>query len=276
MQALMSYVSDLIVPFPHSLLSSTGNRKQSSSDNTSALLNASLHADAVKEAIALWTPLLGLNIPRWAEQAKDSRMAQQITKQLKDDQQHERPSHTAARSATSISQTSSLPSSTASLSNIYLSSTTPTPLNHSTTFTPSQQSLIHATSSIPQPDSAHQEQAREGTRAILISKQTLKKLLRQELLLQQQNKFQFRRYFSCPSHCPSSFSEHLSLGFWMIFPLVIQPSTQPLNMSQTYKGKFFRILINKGKRISLLFLHINLFFIAPFNFNQLPIPLDII
>lgn len=188
MRALMSYVSDLVLPYTKT----NGPRlSRTNPDASKALMDPSLYNEAVKEAIALWTPLLGLNIPRWVQSAIDQKSAERVVRSFPNDSSTKKIS-----SSTQLKDSSNL-SDSMDISKIYndtiqISSVQSSESSIDTSL--SQQKIIHSVlHGVPQPDQIHQQMAQEGSRAILISKQTLKKLLREELLLQRQNKEQFRR-----------------------------------------------------------------------------------
>jgi hypothetical protein len=73
MQALMSYVGDLVMPFKHpkggleGLASSTMGGV---SKRTKGRLDNKRFNLAVKEAVKLWTPLMGSSLPAWAKRTK--------------------------------------------------------------------------------------------------------------------------------------------------------------------------------------------------------------
>jgi hypothetical protein len=184
MKALLSYVSDLIVPF------SKGEERKRGAD---ILVDSVAYQSAVNEAMVLWTPLLGLNLPNWVQHSRD-------------------PPGLAAtlrnRSALGSKERDEF-EGTVSHSNFEMKSTDLTspspyaipipPPNDTRTsgardqITPAQADVLKEALAAQQKQQQLADMAREGARSILLTRATLRGLLRKELLFQNQNKDLFRR-----------------------------------------------------------------------------------
>ena len=71
MQAMLSYVSDLVVPINQQRMKQ-GSGAGEGGSRQQVLADKRLYSEAVREAVLMWSPLLGLNIPAWAQHGNDS------------------------------------------------------------------------------------------------------------------------------------------------------------------------------------------------------------
>lgn len=168
---MMSYVGDVVMPFKvkgdkamGSFITRPGHK---------ILKSEAAYADAVKEAMLLWSPLFGSSLPKWAEgrKMKDKGAAAQMKGRT-----HVLNMHINDALA-------SLPAP-------------PAPARSAMHVTQEMKTKAKVVKSVlhnQQMTDAQRRMAMEGVQSILITKSSLKRLLRKELALKEQSKDTFRR-----------------------------------------------------------------------------------
>lgn len=174
MRALMSYVGDTVMPFTFKgdkAIGSYVTRK------TPMLTSSHAYSDAITEAVQLWSPLFGATLPLWAKNRKQKRGRQtnEMTSQI----------------ATAIASIPPPPAPERSLSTVLTGSQT-------------KEKILQ---NIAKNDHINEKQRRlamEGAQSILITKGSLKRLLRNELHLKEKSKEAYRRSLELISQSGSS------------------------------------------------------------------------
>jgi hypothetical protein len=171
MQAMLSYVSDVVIPFKAKRSSRPGDPVK----RGEMLQDKQLYSAAVREAVLMWSPLLGLNIPNWAHHSKDAGLALQTAVRGSGDSAvltdarppppkgppPQGPPPGVARAPEGISA--------------------------------KKVAVLRSVLADQQKLQAEEDIASEGVKSILLSKQTLQKLLKQQQSLKLQSKDSLRR-----------------------------------------------------------------------------------
>ena len=170
MRALMSYVGDTVLPFKFKGDKAIGSYVTRKSP---MLTSSHAYSDAITEAVQLWSPLFGATLPQWAKTRK----------------QKPKPKQSGVQSS----------QGTKDLTNqIAMASLPPPPAAaHNTTSVPKElQGKVKTLQNVIKNDQINEKQkqmAIEGAQSILITKGSLKRLLRNELQLKEKSKEAYRR-----------------------------------------------------------------------------------
>jgi hypothetical protein len=166
MRALMSYVGDTVMPFKFKGDKAIGSYVTRKSP---MLTSSHAYSDAIKEAVQLWSPLFGATLPLWAMNRKQvSTQARPSTRQL----------------------TSQIDSAVASLL------PPPAPLRTGVRISQGLSSKVKTLQSVVKNEQINDRQKKmaiEGAQSILITKGSLKRLLRNELQLKEKSKQAYRK-----------------------------------------------------------------------------------
>lgn len=166
MQAMLSYVSDVVIPFKAKRSSRPGDPVK----RGEMLQDKQLYSAAVREAVLMWSPLLGLNIPNWAHHSKDAGLALQ----------------TAVRgSGGSAALTDARPPPP--------QGPPPGVARAPEGISAKKVAVLRSVLADQQKLQAEEDIALEGVKSILLSKQTLQKLLKQQRSLKLQSKDSLRK-----------------------------------------------------------------------------------
>ena len=166
MRALLSYVGDTVLPFDFRGDKAIGSY---SIRKAPMMANPQSYEKAVKEAVQLWTPLFGATIPQWADNRREkvlqhSRDTRELRNQI-------------ANAAASITPP-------------------PAPKQKPVKISKKLESKVKAIKNVVRNDRIREQQKRmaiEGAESILITKGSLRRLLRNELILNEKSKSVYRK-----------------------------------------------------------------------------------
>jgi hypothetical protein len=177
MKALLSYVGDLVMPFDTSKRTKPGRK-----NGADMPVDPDRYQEAVKEAVSIWTPLVGVHLPKWLQQKKKPPLHVIST-------MSQNESVTASETASLVTKEKSALVGNDTASGVY-SKELSLPASN---LVPKRKPPVPITAPTAPRTVQQEESIASEMRSVLLTKSSLRKVLRDEVISSENSKQSYRK-----------------------------------------------------------------------------------